>query len=197
MSGEPETANFAKYRTANPVVRAMIGHFYGRLRAVVEQLGAGSALDAGCGEGEAIERLRDVLPERVAGVDLAAESVRYAAARLPFAEISRQSVYELDFGDGEFDLVLCLEVLEHLERPDVALRELVRVARRDVVVSVPYEPYFRIGSLLRGKHLASLGNHPEHLNHWNRRTLRPFVRAGGARAEIRVAFPWLIAHRAV
>ena len=36
-----------------------------------------------------------------------------------------------------------------------------------------YEPYFQMGNVLRGKHLsAELGNHPEHVQHWNLRTFR-------------------------
>ena len=65
---------------------------------------------------------------------------------------------------------------------------------RDVVVSVPYEPWFRIGSLLRGKYVRSLGNHPEHVNHFNRRSLAALLDPVLEGVEIRVAFPWLIAH---
>ena len=41
------------------------------------------------------------------------------------------------FKDGAFDVVSCLDVLEHLDPPDTvaALKELRRVARRAVVVS--------------------------------------------------------------
>ena len=44
-------------------------------------------------------------------------------------------------------------MLEHLDDPAAAVRDLARVARDAVVLSVPYEPYFRIGNVLRGKHL--------------------------------------------
>jgi hypothetical protein len=62
-----------------------------------------------------------------------------------------------------------------------------------VVVSVPWEPYFRIGNVLRGKHLGRLGNHPEHVQHWNLRTFGAFL--SGSVAEVRTveAFPWIIA----
>lgn len=58
--------------------------------------------------------------------------------------------------DGEFDVVLCAEVLEHLPFPDVpqALREIARVTRRWAIVSVPhtgrgFELSFRIPPLRR------------------------------------------------
>jgi 2-polyprenyl-3-methyl-5-hydroxy-6-metoxy-1,4-benzoquinol methylase len=175
-------------------VRRLIDRFYTRLFAVVEPLGAGSLLDAGCGEGETLARLGPLLPPRTVAVDLSPEAVAFTAQRTPGAEVSRQSVLELRFADSEFDLVLCLEVLEHLADPGAALAELSRVADRDLVLSVPHEPWFRLGSLLRGKYVRRLGNHPEHVNHWNPRSLRAFL---GTRLEVvslARPFPWLIAH---
>ena len=160
----------------------------------MEPLEADSILDAGCGEGETIARLADPPPDRVAAVDILEDSVSFTRRRLPFTETSVGSVYELPFEDHSFDLVLCLEVLEHLQRPAQALQELGRVSRSDVVLSVPYEPYFRLGSLLRGKYLRGLGNHPEHVNHWNRASLEAFLGAQLDVIEIAVAFPWLVAH---
>jgi SAM-dependent methyltransferase len=172
----------------------MIDRFFERLREIVEPLRPQSALDAGCGEGETIARLRDALPDRVAAVDILDECVAFTGRRLPFVEARQASVYELPFDDDGFDLVLSLEVLEHLDSPAAALRELGRVARRDVVLSVPYEPYFRLGSLLRGKYVRQLGNHPEHVNHWNRRSFPALLRSHYDVHRVAVAFPWLIAH---
>jgi ubiquinone/menaquinone biosynthesis C-methylase UbiE len=102
-------------------------------------------------------------------------------------------VLALPFADRSFDAVTCLEVLEHLDDPAAAVREMARVARRAVVVSVPFEPFFRIGNVLRGKHLGRLGNHPEHVQHWNLRTFRTFLSGSVAEVRIIVAFPWIIA----
>jgi 2-polyprenyl-3-methyl-5-hydroxy-6-metoxy-1,4-benzoquinol methylase len=109
-------------------------------------------------------------------------------------DVSQQSVYQLAFPDRAFGLVLCLEVLEHLDEPGVALAELARVSRRDLVLSVPHEPWFRAGSLLRGKHLARLGNHPEHLQQWDRRSFAAFLTERVEVVNVGSAFPWLIAH---
>jgi 2-polyprenyl-3-methyl-5-hydroxy-6-metoxy-1,4-benzoquinol methylase len=188
-----ETSNFAKFQTKNPIVRRLIDRFYDRLRAMVEPLEPESVLDAGCGEGETIARLGDALPRSVWAIDVLEESVAYTKRRLPFVEASRQGIYNLAFADDAFDLVLCLEVLEHLDRPVDALRELSRISRGELLLSVPYEPYFRVGSLLRGKHLRRLGNHPEHVNHWGRRTFADFARVHLDVVRVTVSFPWLIA----
>src|SRR5260370_4593459 len=115
---------------------------------------------------------RGVLPAAVRPVclDLRADSLAEVAA--PHRVCA--SVVSLPFAGRSFDAVTCLEVLEHLDDPAAAVRELARVARRAVLVSVPFAPYFRIGNLLRGKYLGRLGNHPEHVQHWNLPSLSAF-----------------------
>lgn len=189
-----ESTNYAKFQTRNPVVRRLIDRFYRRLGAIVEPLDAESVLDAGCGEGETLARLAGMLPDRVAAVDVSQEAVDFTARRHPYAEVGRESIYELPFPDDAFDLVLCLEVLEHLDQPERGLAELARVARRDVVLSVPHEPWFRLGSLLRGNYVADLGNHPEHVNRWGAAGLRAFLEPRATPVAQISSFPWLIAH---
>ena len=177
-----------KYSDQNPVVSFVIGRFFRRLRTVLAELDPHSVLDAGSGEGEMLRR--GVLPAAVRPVCLDLRPASLAEVAVPNRVCA--SVLALPFAARSFDAVTCLEVLEHLDDP-AAVRELARVARRAVVVSVPLEPYFRIGNVLRGKHLGRLGNHPEHVQHWNLRTFRAFL--SGPVAEVRIveAFPWIIA----
>jgi len=189
-----ESTNYEKFQTANPVVRRLIDRLYDRVLAQVQPLGAGSMLDAGCGEGETLSRLGAALPARTTAVDIVPQAVEYTAERFPSVQVQRQSIDSLPFADGSFDLVVCLEVLEHLPDPEAGLAELARVAARDVVISVPHEPWFRLGSLLRGKYLRSLGNHPEHVNHWNPGSLRAFLATQLDVLSVERSFPWLIAH---
>jgi 2-polyprenyl-3-methyl-5-hydroxy-6-metoxy-1,4-benzoquinol methylase len=189
-----ETTNHQKFQTGNPIVRRLIGNFFGRVRASLAACEYASLLDAGCGEGHTLDTLADLLPERVAGFDINPDCVAFARQRLPqHIELQAASIYEIPYPDNHFDVVVCCEVLEHLDRPHEALAELKRVARQHLIISVPYEPWFQLGSLLRGKYLSTWGNHPEHVNHWNPRSLRRFLSEGGIEAEVQVAFPWLIA----
>jgi ubiquinone/menaquinone biosynthesis C-methylase UbiE len=187
-----DTLNFRKFQTKNPIARLTIDGFYRRLAETVRNIPAQSILDAGCGEGETLERLRDLLPPVVVGFDLNPDSVAYAAQRFPKGTFTVENVYHLPYPDQNFDLVLCLEVLEHLERPTDALRELARVARMSIVVSVPNEPWFQLGNLARGKYLNRLGDHPEHVQHWNRRTFRLLFEQVVPGVTVHSAFPWLI-----
>lgn len=188
-----KSTNQAKFETSNPVVQRMIAGFFATLGEMVAPLEPAVTLDAGCGEGETIARLGDALGERISAVDIEQRCVEEVSRRLPAVAVRRADVTDLPFGEGEFDLVLCLEVLEHVADPGRAVRELARVGSRDVVVSVPYEPWFRLGSLLRGKYVRTLGNHPEHVNHFRPRSLRALLEPELEVRDLRVAFPWLLA----
>ena len=190
-----DTTNYAKFQTSNPVVRKLIDGFYGHIRELIAARRPGSLLDAGCGEGETLLRISDLLSGEIAGVDLNPDSVEFARERVPTADLSVGDITALPFEDGQFETVLCLEVLEHLTDPAAAIDELSRVCSRDLVISVPYEPWFRLGSLARGKYLRGWGNHPEHINHWNPSSIREILPESKVETvQIIKSMPWLIVH---
>jgi ubiquinone/menaquinone biosynthesis C-methylase UbiE len=85
-------------------------------------------LDAGCGDGRYLAALADELPHRRAGLDLSERILETARARVD-ADFRQGNLEALPFADGEFDLVLCSQVIEHVLDPDAAAAELVRVLR--------------------------------------------------------------------
>ncbi len=54
---------------------------------------------------------------------------------------------QLPYDSEAFDLVVCLEVLEHTTDPVRSLQELYRVAKRRLLVTVPREPWFTMWRL--------------------------------------------------
>ena len=86
----------------------------------------------------------------------------------------------------------CLEVLEHVEDPGRVVAELARVTRGRCVVSVPWEPWFRLGNLARGKYVSRFGNHPEHVGAFRPATLRALLHSSFADVDVRPSFPWLV-----
>ena len=133
--------------------------FLARLDEALPAAAPPRILEVGVGEGEVADRVARRFPDAfVTGIDLPdptlAEhwsSKRFAAS---FADIG-----SLPFPDDSFDLVLAIEVLEHVPDPAAALRELGRVARRDVVLSVPREPIWRVGQHGPGQVLGRPGQH--------------------------------------
>lgn len=96
-------------------------------------------LDVGCSWGYC-----SVLLARTPGVvALDADPAAVAATRALAAangvelECVVGDVYALPYHDGAFPCVCCSEVLEHLERPAEAMRELVRVCSGTLIVTVP------------------------------------------------------------
>ena len=172
-----------KYDSPNPIVRLVLDRFFTRISAALSDLAPDSLLDAGCGEGEMLRRVPLPKNARAVLLDRNPESAAHVLA----------SVHALPFPSRSFDVITCLEVLEHLADPRAAAAELRRVARRAVVLSVPYEPWFRIGNVLRGNHLGRLGDHPEHVQHWNLRTFHAVLAPSFREVRLMESFPWIIA----
>lgn len=101
--------------------------------------GRRSLLDIGARDGHFSRLLTQVFTE-VTALDL-----EKPAWEIPGVTTVGGDVTRLDFPDGFFDCVLCAEVLEHVADLEAACREIRRVARRDIVIGVPFEQDLRIG----------------------------------------------------
>lgn len=186
----PTGNHFDKYGATNPLSRLMLSRFLDALDALLPVPAPTRILEVGMGEGEIIRRLRERWPDAdITGVDLWDDELRAHWADLPAAAVVTDA-RRLPFPDDSFDLVLAIEVLEHVERPGLALAELARVGTDRVIVSVPREPIWRAANMARGSYLRDLGNTPGHINHWSSRGFRNFV--GGVLAIDATAqpFPW-------
>ena len=184
---------YTKYQTRNPFVLKLINGFYKKINLIVRDLNCQSILDARCGDGEALIRLKCCLPDNVAAFDINKGQIDDARNKLPDVKIETQDIQQLPYDDNSFDLILCLEVLEHLKNPSSALKEIARVTSKYLIVSVPSEPFFTLGNLLRGKHILQCGNDQAHVNHWNKRTFHKFLSKEVNVNKITTSFPWLIA----
>lgn len=195
MTSSPSinTSNYEKFQTGNPLVRRMFNNFYSQLEQLIVKVNAKSILDAGCGEGEALARLQTILPDKITGFDIRPECVEFSSKRHPDFHFEKQNIYELPYESNSFDLVICSEVLEHLDRPHDALKELIRVSRKGLIATVPHEPWFWLGSLARGKYLRTFGNHPEHIQHWTPKSFHRFLKQETKPVQIKTSFPWILA----
>jgi len=108
-----------------------------RLNATVAHVPAGTEaiLEIGCGDG----RFSSMLPQaRFVGVDYSFSALQNFRARNGLC--AQGSAHALPFPSRSFDLVVCTEVLEHLPSEIFrgTLDEINRVARRYVLISVPF-----------------------------------------------------------
>lgn len=184
---------YDKYGSTNPLVRRLMTGFQRTADELLDCAQPDSLLDVGCGEGLLVQRFALRLSSaRVVGVDLREDSIQagWSRHRAPNLEYRTMDGAALPFGDGEFDAVSAIEVLEHVPDPQLMLEEMLRCARRHLLVSVPREPLWRALNLARGAYWAQLGNTPGHLNHWSRRSFVALMRRHGDIVELRAPLPW-------
>ncbi len=190
-----DTSNYRKHMSDNPVQRRLIDRFHQKITRIVQDLQPETLLDAGCGEGFVADIFLKAMPEaNITGFDVLEDSVKLARLRNPRASFAVGDIYNINYPDASFDVVFSLEVLEHLDEPDRALRELARVARRAVVLSVPHEPFFCLANASRGKNLDNTprGSDPDHRNFWSREKFGVFVGQALDVERLTGSFPWTI-----
>ena len=199
---EYNTGNMKKYKTGNPLKRYLVRKFDALLLEMLQQLHEEGqmcspvrVLDAGCGEGFFASQIKERFSEwNVVGLDGAEEAIRIAKRTVPDIEFHVGNIYEMPFEDKVFDIVVCSEVLEHLEYPEKAVEELKRVANKGLLLSVPHEPFFRLGNFFALHNISTLGNPIDHINHWSYQGFQDFTEARLSEFSCSYAksFPWSI-----
>jgi SAM-dependent methyltransferase len=181
----------AKYYTGNPISGRLVNNFFGNIRDLYLSIEPESVFDGGCGEGFILDSLNKARPVRSCfAIDIDINEVRDASKNLPFCDVRQGSLYKIPFADDSFDLVICSEVLEHLDNPGRGLEELHRVSRHYSILSVPREPIWRIMNIARFTYWPDLGNTPGHVNHWSRSSFIKFAEEYFKILEIRTPLPW-------
>lgn len=185
---------FDKYGSRNPIYRRVVEGYFRQLEDFLGRTRARRVLEVGCGEGFVSGWLSARTSNaEVIALDLSAAMLREARRAYHAVRFVAGDGYSLPFAEGSFDLVVCLEMLEHLERPQDVLREARRVSRRFLITSVPREPIWRVLNVARGAYWPRLGNTPGHVQHWNRRGLLDLLRRQWVVQEVATPFPWMMA----
>ena len=188
----PTGNSYDKYATGHPLEQRLVQRFLRTLDDLLPDRPPRRILEVGVGEGEISSRVRERYPSAdVVGIDLHDDALAAEwAARGhvgTFADVTR-----LPFPDGAFDLVLGIEVLEHVPDPAQALAEVKRVGREHFLLSVPREPIWRLANLARGRYARDLGNTPGHVNHWSARAFRTLVDRFVEVQDTRTPLPWTV-----
>lgn len=150
--------------------------------------------EIGCGEGYWVLRWQK-LGFEAKGCDFSSKVIEIAREnaknqKLPVSLFKTRSIYDLAQDIDSADLIVCCEVLEHLERPEEGLRALQRVVGQYLILSVPREPIWRVLNLVRGKYITDFGNTPGHIQHWSKRGFLSLVSKYFEVVEVKSPFPW-------
>jgi SAM-dependent methyltransferase len=182
--------HYDKYASTNPLERRMMAGFLTAFDRMVDGIDPAVVVEVGAGEGRITSRLRDRFPAAsVLGLDLVDDDLAAVWGDLDVPMLFGDA-RSLPFADHSVDLVVALEVLEHVPGPVDALGELRRVCRGRLVTSVPREPIWRAGNLARGRYLGDLGNTPGHVNHWSARGFVDFIGSELTVDDVARPLPW-------
>jgi len=166
------------YRGRRMIVRSELGRLSIPAHAEI--------LDAGCGSGRTLVELADY--GVVSGLELDPDAAQFAAAR-GCGEVKVGRLEDLPWGDGTFDLITCLDVLEHVPDDRGALAELRRVSKTGAWLLLTVPAYQALWSL----HDAA--NH--HYRRYSRRGLRLVALEAGWRLVRMTSFNSLLLPLAV
>ncbi len=116
------------------------------MRSVVEEEvnKGGKVLDVGCGTGDNLAYISSDNMEFY-GIEYAKSTAQIAERTIgDKAKIYVASATEIPFKDKHFDLLLCMEVLEHIDDHELAMDEIIRVLKPGgrLMMSVPYRHWF-------------------------------------------------------
>lgn len=185
---------YNKYGSSNSIVKWMMNGFEAALTDFVAKASPLSIHEIGCGEGYwTLHWLKQGLPAR--GSDFSTQVIRLAHENAaeqnqPSSLFKASSIYELTTEQDSADLIVCCEVLEHLEDPEVGLQALQRVVGKHLIISVPQEPLWRLLNMARGKYIPHWGNTPGHLQHWSKRGFIRLVSKYFDIIETKSPLPW-------
>ncbi|WP_158597746.1 class I SAM-dependent methyltransferase [Aquimarina sp. AD10] len=194
LKATPETEDFSgKYTDENFISKHLVNNYFNSVQKLLRKINnVTSAHEIGCGEGRSTIRLNKMISNLTAS-EYVEELVLKAKENNPDLDIFQESVYELKNNDSSIEMVFLLEVLEHLDYPEIALKEIKRVSKEYLIIGVPREPLWRFLNMCRFKYLKSFGNTPGHLNHWSKKSLIKLVeKKFGKVIAVESPIPWTI-----
>lgn len=185
---------YDKYGSKNPIVKYMMNGFASALTSLVKRANPGSIHEIGCGEGYWVMQWnKQGLP--AIGTDFSSQVIEIARKNAEQSQIAHTlfntlSIYDLNASKHSADLIVCCEVLEHLEDPKAALKALQRVVNKHLILSVPREPLWCGLNLARVKYVRTWGNTPGHIQHWSKSGFISLVSNYFEVVEVKSPLPW-------
>lgn len=155
--------------------------------------GKKEVLEIGCGEGQ-IMGIMYANGYHVSGIDIAEEAVQitksnFESIGIMDINVNVGSIYDR-YTCQQGRMIFCCEVLEHLEEPEAALKNILNATDEYLLVSVPREPIWCMLNMVRGKYWKHWGNTPGHINHWSKRKFMNLCRKYGTIEKVMSPLPW-------
>ncbi|HHT9158235.1 MAG TPA: class I SAM-dependent methyltransferase [Candidatus Brocadiaceae bacterium] len=162
------------------------------MNSLVDETGASEIYEVGCGEGNlSIELAKQNKIVRACDfseqiISIANKNAKKNNVKINFKTVS---IYELTPERDSAALVVCCEVLEHLENPERALAILSELSPQ-LIISVPNEPLWSILNIVRGKYFSSFGVTPGHIQKWSRKNFLALLSCNFEILKVLNPIPW-------
>ena len=190
MSARPSSGRGSGGERRNRLGQRLVDRWRQEVRTVVGPA-SGVIVDVGGGGGAALAHLGvEAAPVVVVVADL--DEARERRDRRGWLPVVADPA-ALPLASACADLVTCVAVLEGLASPRPVVRELARTTGGRCVVSVPWEPWHRLGDLSGGRHVRRLGRDPDHVQAFTPKRLVRVLRRGFRDVTLHPCLPWLIA----
>lgn len=185
---------YDKYNSKNPIVKWMMNGFHNALSDLVAKAEPLDIHEIGCGEGYWVTRWNNE-GLHAKGCDFSSMVIEMAKENAKSKGISTElfstkNIYNLDPLVDSADLIVCCEVLEHLDNPKAGLEALQRVTKNHLILSVPREPLWCALNMARGKYIAQKGNTPGHVQNWSKTSFINLVSEYFEIIEVKSPLPW-------
>lgn len=129
-------------------------------------------LDVGCAAGTLTNKISQICPGGyVTGVDIYSDAIDFAKKKYPHIKFIKADAHKLPFESNFFDLIICYETIEHVDKPEEVLAQIRKVLNKNGTAIITMDSgnfLFRIvwwfwektkGKVWQGAHL-----HPFHHN---------------------------------
>lgn len=101
-------------------------------------------LDLGCGDGRLVPLWQALTGAEAHGLDLSPQAMQVAAQQYPFVHYKAGDATSTGYADELFDIIICQEVLEHIEQQDALVTEAARILKKGgtLILTTPNKYYF-------------------------------------------------------
>ena len=125
-------------------------------KRIAQKVQNGRVLDAGCGQGYLLLRLK-TSPSELCGIDLGKSALKMAKDWIPEANFCLANIMSMPFKSNSFDYVISTAVLEHLDEKqgNAAVRECYRVLKPGGVGLFTVPAGKGIGDTINPEHIQS------------------------------------------
>ena len=166
-SGEPQQTKIDKLRDG---LLVKLYKKYGKT-----PLGESKVLDVGCGYGWLLDYFEGA--KKLAGVDIAHHAVEVAAKRKPDRFFKQGNLENPSPFQETFDLVLAINIIEHLEKPEAGIRSIAGSCHEGSIVLV-HMPTIA-NRLTKWEYSKLYESDPTHIYRPSGRTVRKMFEAAG------------------